>query len=418
MLAPLIAKLEKAHEARVDALLRRASENKKKAIVAVRESSAARAAATRSQLQAKLKSQRRQTTLLKKELAKAQRFEFGSYTPGIEAWREKWSGAKGRRVLYLAPKDYAGSLMKWAWAVHGFSEYAVRAVVYQPHQFGYQWDLLFPDQRLGGGDIGTLLGEADVVHIKDERSIFEGQESQVADIVATTTKPVVFTHYGGIARKYKNDPAYRAFVGGFAARVAMTPDLCYDWFSGHYIPQAIDTEHFQYSWSNGNKLGHSPSRPTRKATAELIAAAGGLDLTLEVITGVPHAECLARKRSCSLFFDQAGREDPLLAGVDDVIGWYANASLEAAVHGIPTIAHLSDDSFARASAAGCDIRDACAIINTPMGVEGIRATLQDYLKRSAAEKTELSLRTRRWIEDFHSYQVVGKRLADLYRSLH
>jgi len=53
-----------------------------------------------------------------------------------------------------------------------------------------------------------------------------------------------------------------------------------------------------------------------------------------------------------------------------------------------------------------------------MGVDGIRATLQDYLKRTVAEKTELSLRTRRWIEDFHSYHVVGKRLADLYRSLH
>ncbi|HZJ12447.1 MAG TPA: hypothetical protein VFD26_07335, partial [Methyloceanibacter sp.] len=55
VLAPRIAELEKAHEARVAALLHRASENKKKAIKAARESSTARVAATRRQLQAKLK---------------------------------------------------------------------------------------------------------------------------------------------------------------------------------------------------------------------------------------------------------------------------------------------------------------------------------------------------------------------------
>ncbi len=196
----------------------------------------------------------------------------------------------------------------------------------------------------------------------------------------------------------------------------MTPDLCYAWFSGHYIPHGIDTERFRYSWTDGTKLGHSPSIPKRKATDELIAAVEGLDLSLDVITGVSHAECLARKQTCSLFFDQAGREAAL--GVSDVIGWYANSALEAAVHGIPTIAHLSDDAFARAAAAGCDIRDTCAIVNTPMGVEGIRETMQELLRLSHADRADLSRRTRGWIEAFHSYEVVGRRLADLYRNLH
>jgi hypothetical protein len=291
-------------------------------------------------------------------------------------------------------------------------------VVLRGHPFAYDNDLVLPHPDVAPSDLAGLAAAADVIHIKDEEGQFEGKAPEIYEILARAGKPIVFTHYGGYARKYKDNPEYRAFVGAFAARVAMTPDLRYPWFDGEYIPHAIDAERFPNAWRDGNIIAHSPSTEARKGTAELIEAIEGLGLELDLIKDVPHAECLRRKRLCSLFFDQAGRERPKKMGVDDVIGWYGNSALESAVFGIPTIAHLSDEAFERAEAAGCPIRDECAILNTPLGVEGIRRTIRGYLELSAAGRAEVSLRTRRWIENFHSFPVVARRLAELYRRLH
>jgi glycosyltransferase involved in cell wall biosynthesis len=176
----------------------------------------------------------------------------------------------------------------------------------------------------------------------------------------------------------------------------------------------IDTRRFAYSWTEGRRLAHSPSTHTRKGTATLLAALDGLDIEFDLIQRVSHAECLERKQRCNLFFDQAGREDARQLGVDDVIGWYANAALEAAVHGIPTIAHLSEDAFAGAERGGQSIRERCAIINTPLDEDGIRRTIETFFGLEPDERRALSLRTRRWVEEFHSYEAVGPQLAALY----
>jgi hypothetical protein len=356
-------------------------------------------------------------SLLQSELAKATRFELGSFVPGIAAFREKWTLTPGKRVLFYTPKDYSGSFFKWAEGLHRYSDYAVRMIAYSGHRFQYQTDLLLPNPKLQASDIRAILEETDVIHIKDEQELFLNRGSEEAQLILNSRKPLVFTHYGGYARKFKDDPDYQNFVSGFAGRVAMTPDLCYKWFDGVFIPHSIDTDLYQYSWQDGQTIAHSPSLESRKGTADLLEAISDLPLTIDLIKDVPHQECMVRKHRASFFFDQAGKEREEKLGVGDVIGWYGNSALESAVCGIPTIAHLSEVAFERAAMAGCDISATCKIINTPLGADGIRSTLLQLISMSSNEREILSIATRKWVEDFHSYRVCATRLSQLYDSI-
>jgi hypothetical protein len=361
---------------------------------------------------------RRERNALRKQLDSLPRYEFGSYSPGVESWGQRWQERPGHRVLLYARVDYAGSFFKWSAAINAYTEYAARLIVFARHRYGYPLDLVFlpnADQDESAPDPGLdeLIEQADIVHLKDETGFYLESNGLPPDLFSRFGKPMVFTHYGGYARKHMDDPGYRDFVLGFDARVAMTPDLCFEWFDGTYVPHSVDTRQFAYSWRDGPLLGHSPSTRERKGTEDLLAAIDGLDVELELIQGVPHDECLERKALCNLFFDQAGRERPEL-GTDRPIGWYGNSALESAVHGIPTIAHLSEEAFDGAARGGRDIRGRCPIINTPLGVKGIRSTISEYFELPAGERRELSLRTRQWIEDFHSSQVVAAQLAEIY----
>lgn len=360
---------------------------------------------------------RRENRALRRELRRAAAHRYGSFTPGVAEWEDKWDASPGRRVLFYAPMDLAGSLVRWATAVHRHTAYAVRVTCLRRHPFGYELDLLFGDLELVESDFEGLAGQADIIHVKDEVGFTDDPLSVAGQVLVGSDKPVVFTHCGGHARQRSERPDYRQRVLGYAARVATTPDLCFPWFDGRYVPLPVDADRFAYSWTDGDLVAHSPSIPERKATADLVAAVRGLDCRLDVITGVSHTECLERKRRCNLFFDQAGRELAARFGTDRPIGWYANSALEAGVHGIPAIAHLAEESFAGALRGGQDIAERCAILNTPLGPEGIRETILRHLSLSPAQRQGVSRRTRRWIEEFHSYPAVAGELRTVYDSL-
>ncbi len=349
------------------------------------------------------------------ELQKVQLQRYGSHTAGRPDWERKWDETPGKRVLLYALSDYSGSFFKWAEAINRHTGYAARLAVFDIHKYGYETDLVmpFPDV-IPRSDIQGLAREADIIHIKDESGFFTGKNNLAADLLTGVGKPLIYTAYGGYMRKFAADESFRRYVGGFDDRIAMTPDLNYDWFDGHFIPHAIDTDSYGYSWNDGRLLAHSPSTAERKGTEDLVAAIAGLDVQFDLIQGVQHTECMRRKRVSNLFFDQAGNEIERRLGISTVIGWYGNSALEAAVFGIPTIAHLSQHAFDGARRAGRDIERQCAIINTPRGAEGIRQTIQRYFDMTTEERRDLSLKTRQWMEDFHSYQACGRELARVY----
>ncbi len=363
---------------------------------------------------AELARTRKQLHRMRREIDKACRFSYGSFTPGVKEWEAKWTETPGKRVLMYALKDYSGSFMGWARAINRNTEFAARLAVFEIHQYGYDVDLVFPYPEHAVSGFRKLVEEADLLHVKDEVGLLRGDNPQVWRWLLDSGKPIIFTHYGGYARSLQHNADYVKLVRGFAARVAMTPDLCFDWFDGGFIPHAIDTDRYGYTWRDGNVIGHSPSNPERKGTAELLKAAEGLDVRVDVIYGVSHEECLARKSRCNLFFDQAGRESREKLGVDTVIGWYGNAAIEAAAFGIPVIVHMSQEAFERAERAGCHEARDCPFLNTLPGAAGIRRTIEAYFRLAPEDRVGLSRQTRAWAERFHSYASVGRRLEAMY----
>ena len=359
----------------------------------------------------------------------------GSVTEGVKLWEERWKHTpQHRRVLMVSPKDFAGSMYKWAESLNRYSEFAVRLIQFEFHQYDYPVDLVLPacgEHRLN--QVLELADQAGIFHLKDEHTWFlrlpQHSNLGLIDILFFSdtfrSTPKVFTHYGGYARKFKDDEKYISTVKQFDGRIAMTPDLNFDWFGGHYIPHTIDVESIPYTWSDSHIIAHSPSSPEKKGTYLLEESVMVLqkrypdiwrNWSLGIITGVSHEECFLRKRKASLFFDQAGRHRMADLGIEDIIGWYGNSAIEAMACGIPTIAHLSEIAFARAEKAGVFIRDA-PVINIPRTREGLVHGILGFVRSSPEEKRDLSRSTRRFTVEFHGYENVGQRLAAVYKNL-
>lgn len=360
---------------------------------------------------------------------------YHSASLGNLDFAKKWEASKGKRVLFLTPKDYSGSFMRWAVGLHKYTPYAVRMVSFIEHKYGYDVDLVFPVKKESYWDeFVEIAREADIIHIKDEYSFFTALYADDKDSLSpvdrlmhyfmtdkeVARKPKVFTHYGGYARKFQNDKNYRKLVKSFDARIAMTPDLNFDWFDGHFIPHAIDGEAFKYTWKDGNTITHSPSTAARKATKEFLGAVEDeslKDWKLDLIQGVSHKECLKRKQKATIFFDQAGRESEELLGIKNVIGFYGNSALEAMVHGIPTIAHISNEALEGAKRAGKDWSNCPVLSPLPNDVDSIKEVILSFSKMSHQERAKLSKKTREWVEKYHSFQSTAKELVNVYEAL-
>jgi len=371
-------------------------------------------------------------------------FDNISVLPTNKSWEDKWRVCNGKRILFYSEKDFSGSLYKWAEAINKYTDYAARLITSKAHQYGYATDILSleniptaiakKNKKLSAMRecVLKLVEEATVVHFKEELKLFierhdsgcEKLSSQILNTAKLKKIPLVFTANGGYARKYHNDSEYIKFVQGFDRRIAMTPDLNYDWFSGSYIPHAIDTEAYPYSWKDGYQLSHSPSSSKRKGTKEFLEAVARIDrkklpLQLDVIQNVSYQECLKRKENATIFFDQAGRDRNERWRMDEIIGWYGNSAIEAMTFGIPTIAHLSEEALLGAERAGVFIRSICPVIN--VGCEDSESLLNaivGFFNMTASRRKALSLETREWAENFHSYYATAKRLQEVYDSLH
>ena len=355
-----------------------------------------------NELQNKIEKLKKVLWHTRKELSKVERYEYGSYSPGNTEWANKWKNSEGKRVLYLANLDHAGSFYDWANAVNKYTVYAVRVITFNRHKYNFPQDLIFPNPKYVESEIEELLKEADILHIKDESGFFSNSNNLPTSLISKENIPRVFTHYGGQARKY--------------AKVAITPDLCYPWFNGEFIPHAINVDDYKYSWKPGKLITHSPSRPGRKGTDNFETAIKSIPdckFTLDIITDLDHVTCQERKRSGAFFFDQAGKEEVSDLGINDVIGWYGKSAVESMAYGIPTFAHLSKIALQQSGLDSAQI----PILNLPLETDEMIPVLQNVMNMDDNEVKKLSIATRKWVEDFHSEKAVAEKLSALYEKL-
>src|SRR5690606_8654863 len=104
--------------------------------------------------------------------------KHGALNEGRPDWEARWNAAeRNRRVLLVAPKDFAGSMYKWTEAINRHTDFAARLIAFEHHQYGYPVDLIVPecdDKRLS--EVLRLVDQAGFLHLKDEHSWFFNDE--------------------------------------------------------------------------------------------------------------------------------------------------------------------------------------------------------------------------------------------------
>jgi hypothetical protein len=192
----------------------------------------------------------------------------------------------------------------------------------------------------------------------------------------------------------------------------MTPDLLHAEVSSVFIPHGVNCQRVDFSWSDRPLIAHSPSSLTSKGSALFVAAMADVrrdtDIELDLIRDVPNAECVARKRRAGVFFDQAGLK------LGEVVGWYGHAALEAAVAGVPVIAHLGEHALTQLTRIGHPMADDLEVINVQPSAGDLAEIISAFFSVGPEERLSKAIATRVWVERHHDYPVVAGKLAKLY----
>jgi hypothetical protein len=187
------------------------------------------------------------------------------------------------------------------------------------------------------------------------------------------------------------------------AMLISTPDLWREVPDARWVPQAIELDAWPYRPLPPRPgetvvIGHAPTNPAVKGTSIVEHAVDslrerGVDVVLDLITGVPPGEVCARMERCHLAVDQV------------VQGAYGNVTIQFMALGRPTLNYL-DPVYAQRG------------IEVPTAPATSRSLADDILHLIEAPDAmaSLAVRGRRFVESVHSSEVVATQLRDLYEA--
>lgn len=151
----------------------------------------------------------------------------------------------------------------------------------------------------------------------------------------------------------------------------------------------------EYRPTSRVRVAHAPTNREFKSTEVILEALSGLDVDVDVIEGVPWAECLRRKAQADIF-------------VDELTSGYGLNAIECWAMGIPVISGLTDP------------RSRAAML-TEFGelpfVDATPATLVEIVEqlvRSPELRAEHGERGRLHAERIHSERAVVNRAIPIY----
>ena len=149
-------------------------------------------------------------------------------------------------------------------------------------------------------------------------------------------------------------------------------------------------------------VAHAPSDRRVKGTEHLLAAverlrAGGLELELVLVEGMPRHEARRHYERADLFVDQL------------LTGWYGGAAVELMALGKPVVAHLDDGDLGRVP--GELAADLPILRADPATIEGV---LAEWLGPRRGELAEVGARGRAFVERHHDPLAIAARLKAAY----
>lgn len=331
-----------------------------------------------------------------------------------------------KKIVQLATIDFANIGHHISECVNTTqNEYKIVPYCIERHPYLYKTNNICisdnPTQFLE--DINTC----DVIQVKDDTPL-----SAYIDIIdryfgiklhyaALIDRPIISIVEGGWFRRVKMSPPlivtcaheaaherypYELYHSDSNIIVALTPDLNYPQNQGVFIQQPYIKKEYSWMPSNRNIL-HSPSAPLTKGTAIINQAMESVikerpEYKYVLLQGMDNNIVLDNKKNAAFFIDQC------------IVGCYGVSLLEAASYGAICLCYLSNNFFVGSQGK---IDSSIPVINFLPEADELQHVIERVISLSDQDRLELSLKTKKWVDDFHGYETVAKEWIALYKKL-
>ncbi len=144
---------------------------------------------------------------------------------------------------------------------------------------------------------------------------------------------------------------------------------------------------------------HAPSSRRRKGTEHLVEACEGLDVELDIVEGLPHAEARRHYERADIVVDQLNA------------GWYGIFAIEAMALGKPVLSYLRPEAVQETERA-LDVE----VPIVPVTKGNLRERIAE-LATSVDERRRIGASSRAYVERVHDADRGADSLLEIYRSL-
>ena len=327
------------------------------------------------------------------------------------------------KVVIIGQADFAGSAYQAANAVNSLGgEFFVRHISMQRHIFGFPYDIIIPcHQPSHPGTfakdcdnydvVKQLLEEADIIHVwNDIPNDPKYMDFEKGGIDIPLNKPTVVTMTGSLYRS--EHVRLNVIIKERGWKLAIQDPMLK--FSNEidsvFIPHAINTKYLNYSFSVDSKLigtyEYSLTQGTRGLDVQKFVALVKKKLPdwtvcLAGKTGrIKWKERMNILSKCSLFFQDF-----------DPCGYFGRSALEGCSMGIPTFAPYADKAITMSEGKLGDIPIIRNVSWDNLEKELLRLVENDELRET------LSIKTRKWVEKYFSYETIGEMYTKMYEEI-
>ena len=240
------------------------------------------------------------------------------------------------------------------------------------------------------------LDEYEIIHYDGGLDFF--RDARVARRWKQEGKKIVCHYMGSDLRVRGIDPVMNELsdlnLTNESDHLLLHPEIHYV-----YIPFDVSPYSVRQHENKRLRIVHAPTSRSMKGTELLLPVIEAVkkvrDIDFVIIENKPHEEVIRMKETCDLAIEQVGN----FGGTG-----YGRNSLETLALGIPTITEMTPDYVAW-------LPENPFVLATPKTLfERLVELIDNPLLRF-----ETSARGRKWVEKYHSYEAVHKKLMDLYR---
>jgi len=298
------------------------------------------------------------------------------------------------RILFAGARDWASVAHRMARALNTSDDVTARVYVQHAHPFGYQEDLIGPDDvsaaRAFGATADWFVSTGD--------GNYGAYDALQVELDAGNARQATM-HVGSAYRRRPHEYNLLDRARCFERRLVSADSyrFCLEDATAFPIPPVALTDAPLAPLRGPPRTSHSPSSRRTKGTACVLEALRGVDV--DIIEKVTYAECLQRRAQSRIF----------VAQLNPAVGGFGQSSVEALSQGCATLVdvrHVHPKVWTHyARPPLIDVRTAAQLRNEVLRLRAHQEQLE--------AQQRLSLE---WARTFGAPVVAGSYLRDVFRT--